>query len=92
MMMIVADECYNEYGNDLECDDWAKDDECQYNRDWMMFYCKKSCLKCDGVTRRLREFSLPVHLSRRTACIVTFPETNCFLDSKTFFKSKKFMI
>ncbi|XP_052217899.1 cell death abnormality protein 1-like [Dreissena polymorpha] len=40
-------ECENIH-NTLECDKWARTDECSLNPDWMIPNCRKSCKKCEG--------------------------------------------
>ena len=40
-------ECGNVFNEDIDCDRWAMQGECQLNRDWMSTNCAESCGLCD---------------------------------------------
>ena len=41
------DSCVNAFGNDTQCDSWARDGECDLdNADWMERYCARACAIC----------------------------------------------
>ncbi|KAH3804532.1 hypothetical protein DPMN_132819 [Dreissena polymorpha] len=45
--VLIDGECENIH-NTLECDKWARTDECSLNPDWMIPNCRKCCKKCEG--------------------------------------------
>ena len=42
--------CTNKHVNDDECMEWAADDQCKDNPDWMLANCRKACGQCRVVT------------------------------------------
>lgn len=40
-------DCSNSYGDDLKCQFWANQGECDNNKDWMLSNCRKACTRCE---------------------------------------------
>ena len=38
--------CYNKYGDDEQCEQWARDSQCTANPSWMLSNCAKACDQC----------------------------------------------
>ena len=45
---MLVSVCKNEHSSDLECDRYRSWGECHKTPDWMLPWCRKSCMKCQG--------------------------------------------
>ncbi|XP_070182065.1 zinc metalloproteinase nas-15-like isoform X2 [Littorina saxatilis] len=71
---IKAGTCYNDYG-DIICEDWASNDECKKNVDWMTTHCQKSCDKCSQQTPTI--FTTPTTLETAPDCTNSYGDKRC---------------
>ena len=80
----------NVHENDTQCDEWARDGECDYdNALWMLQYCALSCGHCPADPQALGECQLNAAMISMTVVVVTAHdrmtcyEKRCLTDLKT---------
>lgn len=69
-------DCFNEYGDDYQCDLWWMLGECTYNPNWMMDKCRKSCWQCDDTPPVCENVYF-----NDTACEEWVEAGNCYTDA-----------